>query len=87
VSPWALSGLGRRADGSGRDALLVKGRMYEVATRHATAPVDDFIDAAARNVMQIHTRPNANGDILVFMPGELASPKGSAGSDGRIRGD
>ena len=44
--------------------------MYEVATRHTTAPVDDFIDAAARNVMQIHTRQNADGDILVFMPGE-----------------
>ena len=43
--------------------------MYDVTTRHVLQPVDDFIEAAARNVMQIHLRPNADGDILVFMPG------------------
>jgi len=43
--------------------------MYEVATRNVTKPVDDFIEAAAKNVIQIHLRPNADGDILVFMPG------------------
>ncbi|KAK1922948.1 ATP-dependent RNA helicase prh1 [Papiliotrema laurentii] len=52
-----------------RDALLVKGRMYEVATRHVKSPVDDFIEAAAKNVMQIHFNPKADGDVLVFMPG------------------
>ncbi|KIS00352.1 ATP-dependent RNA helicase prh1 [Cryptococcus deuterogattii 2001/935-1] len=55
--------------GTGRDALLVKGRMYEVATQHVLEPVDDFIEAAARQVMTIHCSPNSPGDILVFMPG------------------
>lgn len=54
---------------SGRDALLVKGRMYDVATRHVLRPVDDFIESAAKNVMQVHLRPGAIGDALVFMPG------------------
>jgi ATP-dependent RNA helicase DHX33 len=43
--------------------------MYDVSTRHILRPVDDFIECAARNVMQIHVRPKAVGDVLVFMPG------------------
>ncbi|OCF58409.1 ATP-dependent RNA helicase prh1 [Kwoniella mangroviensis CBS 10435] len=54
---------------TGRDALLVKGRMYDVLTQHTTNPVDDFIEAAARQVMNIHCNPNHEGDVLVFMPG------------------
>ena len=45
--------------------------MYDVATRNVLRPVDDFIEAAAKNVIQIHLRPHADGDILVFMPGVL----------------
>ncbi|OXM81762.1 ATP-dependent RNA helicase prh1 [Cryptococcus neoformans Bt63] len=55
--------------GTGRDALLVKGRMYEVATQHVLEPVDDFIEAAARQVMTVHCSPDSPGDVLVFMPG------------------
>jgi ATP-dependent RNA helicase DHX33 len=58
--------------GSGRDSLLVKGRMYNVATRHVVDPVDDYIEAAANKVMQVHcTVPSLKGDMLVFMPGKL----------------
>lgn len=44
--------------------------MYEVATQHVLEPVDDFIEAAARQVMTIHCSPDSPGDILVFMPGQ-----------------
>lgn len=43
--------------------------MYNVSTRHIIRPVDDFIESAAKNVMHIHLRPKAEGDVLVFMPG------------------
>lgn len=53
-----------------RDSLLVKGRMYNVNTRHIVDPVDDFIEAAANRVVQIHCAdPTPKGDMLVFMPG------------------
>nr|XP_019051332.1 ATP-dependent RNA helicase prh1 [Kwoniella bestiolae CBS 10118]OCF30262.1 ATP-dependent RNA helicase prh1 [Kwoniella bestiolae CBS 10118] len=54
---------------TGREALLVKGRMYDVLTQHTTNPVDDFIETAARQVMNIHCNPKNEGDVLVFMPG------------------
>ncbi|WWC72372.1 uncharacterized protein I206_106334 [Kwoniella pini CBS 10737] len=54
---------------TGREALLVKGRMYDVSTQHSLNPVDDFIEAAARQVMIIHNNQQSEGDILVFMPG------------------
>lgn len=62
---------GSRSDaGSGRDALIVKGRMFPVGTCHALEPVDDYIESAARQAMQIHCASRQDGDILVFMPGE-----------------
>ncbi|RXK41757.1 ATP-dependent RNA helicase prh1 [Tremella mesenterica] len=54
---------------TGRNALMVKGRVYEVDTRHVLQPVDDFIESAARQVLQVHCTPKCEGDILVFMPG------------------
>ncbi|ORY35839.1 P-loop containing nucleoside triphosphate hydrolase protein [Naematelia encephala] len=55
---------------TGRQALLVKGRMFSVATSYTVDPIDDFIEQAARKVMQIHcTKPAKEGDVLVFMPG------------------
>ncbi|WWC65451.1 uncharacterized protein I303_108069 [Kwoniella dejecticola CBS 10117] len=54
---------------TGRDALMVKGRMYDVSTQHALNPVEDFIEAAARQVMIVHSNKENEGDILVFMPG------------------
>lgn len=50
---------------------MVKGRMYDVSTQHLLSPVDDYIEAAAKQVMTIHLSPAsvADGDVLVFMPG------------------
>lgn len=52
-----------------RPALIVKGRMYDVQTRHLLEPVDDYVEAAAKQVVGIHLNPSAEGDVLVFMPG------------------
>ena len=68
--------LGSGLTNSGRDSLLVKGRMYNVSTRHVVDPVDDFIEAAANKVMAIHyATPAVQGDVLVFMPGESHLPQ------------
>lgn len=48
---------------------MVKGRMYDVATQHLIEPVEDFIETAAKQVLQIHNSQEAEGDVLVFMPG------------------
>jgi len=54
----------------GCPALHVPGRMFDVATSHTAAPVDDFIEAAADAAMMVHTRkPSPPGEMLVFMPG------------------
>ena len=57
---------------SDRPALLVQGRIYDVATRYALSPVDDFIEAAATSALKLHRTPDAQGDILMFMPGTAA---------------
>ncbi|WVN89551.1 uncharacterized protein L203_104776 [Cryptococcus depauperatus CBS 7841] len=54
---------------TGRDALSVKGRMFDVATHHVLEPVDDFIEAAAKQVILIHLNSKSEGDVLAFMPG------------------
>lgn len=50
----------------------MKGRMFNVHTQHTIEPVDDFIETAAKQVLQIHCAiPARDGDVLVFMPGQL----------------
>jgi len=64
-------GSGTHTSCRGREALLVKGRLYDVFTCYSAAPVDDYIEAAARQVLQIHcAKPEKDGDILIFMPGQ-----------------
>ncbi|ORX41168.1 ATP-dependent RNA helicase prh1 [Kockovaella imperatae] len=54
---------------TGRDTLLVKGRMFDVATRHLSKSADDLVESAATQAMVIHESPKSSGDILIFMPG------------------
>jgi ATP-dependent RNA helicase DHX33 len=69
ICSWVVRG--SRSDAvSGRDALIVKGRMFPVGTCHALEPVDDYIESAARQAIQIHCTSGQDGDVLVFMPGE-----------------
>lgn len=44
--------------------------MFPVGTCHALEPVDDYIESAARQAIQIHCTSGQDGDVLVFMPGE-----------------
>ena len=43
--------------------------IYPVEVLHAKNPVEDYVDAAVKQVLQIHLQPRS-GDVLVFMPGQ-----------------
>lgn len=47
----------------------IPGRTFPVETLYAKNPVDDYVDAAVRQAIQIHVNP-AGGDILIFMTGQ-----------------
>lgn len=47
----------------------IPGRTYPVEVLHSKNAVDDYVDAAVKQVLQIHLQPRS-GDILVFMPGQ-----------------
>ncbi|KOX67360.1 Pre-mRNA-splicing factor ATP-dependent RNA helicase PRP16 [Melipona quadrifasciata] len=47
----------------------IPGRTFPVEVLHAKNPVDDYVDAAVKQVLQIHLQPRS-GDVLVFMPGQ-----------------
>lgn len=47
----------------------IPGRTFPVEVMHAKNPVEDYVDAAVKQVMQIHLQPKS-GDVLVFMPGQ-----------------
>ena len=49
----------------------VPGRQHPVDVQYTVDPVDDYVDAAAQCVLQIHEDSGAErGDILVFLPGQ-----------------
>ncbi|KAF7995979.1 hypothetical protein HCN44_008734 [Aphidius gifuensis] len=47
----------------------IPGRTFPVDINHSKNPVEDYVDAAVKQVLQIHLQPRS-GDILVFMPGQ-----------------
>lgn len=47
----------------------IPGRTFPVEVLHAKNPVDDYVDASVKQVLQIHLQPKS-GDVLVFMPGQ-----------------
>jgi len=47
----------------------IPGRTFPVDTLHSKAPVEDYVEAAVKQVMQIHLG-YPKGDILVFMTGQ-----------------
>ncbi|CAN6667241.1 pre-mRNA-splicing factor ATP-dependent RNA helicase Prp16p [Trichomonascus vanleenenianus] len=49
--------------------FTIPGRTFPVKVIHRTAPVEDYVDAAVRQVLQIHVQ-SGPGDILVFMTGQ-----------------
>ncbi|KAG7394335.1 Pre-mRNA-splicing factor ATP-dependent RNA helicase PRP16 [Phytophthora boehmeriae] len=49
--------------------FTIPGRTFHVDTRYAKSPSEDYVDAAVKQVMQIHLSHPA-GDVLVFMTGQ-----------------
>lgn len=49
--------------------FTIPGRTFHVETYYAKSPSDDYVDAAVKQVMQIHMS-HPPGDILVFMTGQ-----------------
>ena len=49
--------------------FVIPGRTFPVETIYNKNHVEDYVDAAVKQVMTIHLQHN-HGDILVFMPGQ-----------------
>ena len=47
----------------------IPGRTFPVDTLYSKTVLDDYVDAAVKQSLQIHLMP-ISGDILVFMPGQ-----------------
>ena len=47
----------------------IPGRTFPVEVFFSKNPVDDYVDAAVKQAIQIHLQP-ASGDILIFMTGQ-----------------
>lgn len=51
------------------ETFQIPGRTFPVEVLYAKNPVEDYVDAAVKQILQIHLQPKS-GDILVFMPGQ-----------------
>ena len=49
--------------------LRVEGRQYPVDVLYAAEAQDDYVDAAVTTALQVHLH-EADGDVLVFLPGQ-----------------
>jgi pre-mRNA-splicing factor ATP-dependent RNA helicase DHX38/PRP16 len=47
----------------------IPGRTFPVETYYTKNPVDDYVEAAVKQAIQIHLQPHP-GDILIFMTGQ-----------------
>ncbi|MES1916872.1 MAG: hypothetical protein MHM6MM_008650, partial [Cercozoa sp. M6MM] len=54
----------------GAPLLKVRGRMHPVELFYSDEPVQDYVEAAVRTVVQLHQSEPA-GDILLFLTGEM----------------
>jgi len=50
-------------------SYTIPGRTFPVDIMFSKNPVEDYVDAAVKQALQIHLQPPP-GDILVFMPGQ-----------------
>jgi ATP-dependent RNA helicase DHR2 len=51
-------------------ACFIEGRHHPVTAIYTPEPVQDFVDAALRTILQIHYSEPMPGDILVFLTGQ-----------------
>jgi pre-mRNA-splicing factor ATP-dependent RNA helicase DHX38/PRP16 len=49
--------------------FTIPGRTFPVEIFHSKSPCDDYVDAAIKQVLQIHLS-SPQGDVLVFMTGQ-----------------
>ncbi|KAK7867570.1 hypothetical protein R5R35_004320 [Gryllus longicercus] len=49
--------------------FTIPGRTFPVDTFFSKNPVEDYVDSAVKQALQIHLQPQ-EGDILIFMPGQ-----------------
>ena len=49
--------------------FTIPGRTFPVDVMYARSTVEDYVEAAVKQSIQIHLSPSM-GDILVFMPGQ-----------------
>ncbi|XP_054725023.1 pre-mRNA-splicing factor ATP-dependent RNA helicase PRP16-like [Uloborus diversus] len=50
-------------------SFIIPGRTFPVELFFSKNPIEDYVDAAVKQVLQIHLQ-QTTGDILVFMPGQ-----------------
>ncbi|XP_034251068.1 pre-mRNA-splicing factor ATP-dependent RNA helicase PRP16 [Thrips palmi] len=50
-------------------SYTIPGRTFPVDVLFSRNPVEDYVDAAVKQALQIHLQPTV-GDILIFMPGQ-----------------
>lgn len=50
-------------------SFTIPGRTFPVELFFSKNPVEDYVDAAVKQTLQIHLQPTP-GDILIFMPGQ-----------------
>uniref|UniRef100_A0A7E4VF39 RNA helicase n=1 Tax=Panagrellus redivivus TaxID=6233 RepID=A0A7E4VF39_PANRE len=55
--------------GGNTPVFRIPGRTFKVDTFHRNAPVEDYVDEAIKQAIQIHLGA-VDGDILIFMPGQ-----------------
>ena len=53
----------------GAPEFTIPGRTFAVDIQYSRSPVEDYVDTAARQALQLHVSQGA-GDILVFMTGQ-----------------
>lgn len=49
--------------------FTIPGRTFPVEVLFSKNTVDDYVDSAVKQALQIHLQP-PSGDILIFMPGQ-----------------
>ncbi|XP_031625457.1 pre-mRNA-splicing factor ATP-dependent RNA helicase PRP16 [Contarinia nasturtii] len=49
--------------------FTIPGRTYPVDVLFSKNPVEDYVDSAVKQALQIHLQPTV-GDLLIFMPGQ-----------------
>ena len=70
ISSAAVASSSSSAASSYIPRMRIKGRTFPVSIAYRSAPVSDYVQAAADTAMKIHKEKPLPGDILIFLPGQ-----------------